>query len=107
MIYWSSGRLAKMYDSVFIAELKAANNSLVEWMKIREDIARAFPGLKTILFSDNKAMTNILSSDKKVHPFASSYADFCRQVVKEHEVEVRWCPAASNLADKLTKPQKW
>lgn len=31
VIYWTSGRLAKLYDSVYAAELKAARNSLVEF----------------------------------------------------------------------------
>lgn len=37
VIHWTSGRLAKLYDSVYIAELKAARNSLVEYLMLRDD----------------------------------------------------------------------
>lgn len=107
VIFWTGGRLAKLYDSVYIAELKASMNSLVEFLKIKSDVIRTFPSAKLVMFSDNKAMVTSLNSDKEVHPFATTYADFCRTACREHEIHVKWCPSAANHADKLTKPTKW
>lgn len=107
VVFWTGGRLAKLYDSVYIAELKASMNSLIEFLKIKSDIVRAFPSAKLVLFSDNKALVTSLNSEKEVHPFATTYADFCRTSCREHQIAIKWCSSANNHADKLTKPTKW
>lgn len=66
-----------------------------------------YPDAKVILFCDNQTMVSKVTSDKEVHPFATDYADFCRQTVTEHNITVKWCPSDKNLADRLTKPSKW
>lgn len=107
VVHWTSGRLAKLYDSVYIAELKAARNSLVTFLEVRNDVFRSFPGVQVVMFCDNKSMVDKINSDDEVHPFASDYADFCRQTAREYHVTVKWCPSRANLADKLTKATKW
>lgn len=96
VIFWTSGRLAKLYDSVFIAELKAARNSLVEFLQLKNDIIRAFPNVKPVMFCDNQSMVDKVNSDGEVHPFATDYADFVRQAIKEHNICVKWCASAAN-----------
>lgn len=107
VVYWTSGRLAKLYDSVFIAELKAARNSLVSFLDLRSDVLKAFPDIKPVMFCDNKAMVDKMGDKSEVHAFATDYADFCRQTIQEYNIVVKWCPSHENLADKLTKATKW
>lgn len=107
VIFWTGGRLAKQYDSVYVAELKAAMNALVEFAKIRPIIREVLGDLPIIMFSDNKAMVTTLNTTKEVHPFACNYADFCRTSLKDMGISMKWCPSAENHADKLTKPTRW
>lgn len=107
VVHWTGGRLARLYDSVYVAELKASMNAIVEFIKIGDTVAAIAGELPVVFFSDNKAMVQTLNSTKETHPFASEYADFCRTKMRELNITVKWCASQENHADKLTKPSKW
>lgn len=107
VIAYGSERLAKLYSSVYSAELKAIEIGIKNLLSIRKSIESVFGLMPITLFCDNKAAVDTLRSNKEVHPFVTDSADIIRQLLNDNSIDVRWVCTEENLADCLTKPKKW
>lgn len=79
-VTWGSERLAKLYESVYSAEAKAAELALRACLKVLPSVRALYPGLGLVFFTDNKALSTSLMGNSEPHPFASSSIDFLREV---------------------------
>lgn len=105
-VSWGSERLAKLYESVFSSEAKAVELGLKALFKVLPAIRSLFGQLPLILYTDNKALKDVINSTNETHPFATSSIDFIRQVAIENNISIRWVSTKENLADILTKPSR-
>lgn len=95
-ISWSSSKLAKLYDSVYAAEVQAAKLALLHYLEVRSSIEALHGTLQPILFIDNKAAVQSLNSDKRPHPFASESVDFVRQELSIIGGKCKWVCSQGN-----------
>lgn len=107
VIHFGSERLAKLYNSVYAAEIKAIENGIKHYLKLRNTVVSVFKDLEVVLFNDNKAAVTTLNNDKEPHPFVTESVDIVRQLCVDNGLKVTWVASQDNLSDCLTKPQKW
>lgn len=107
VVSFHSERLAKLYNSVYAAEIKAIENGIKQFLIVYRKINLVFKDLKGIVFNDNKAAVLTLTNGKEPHPFVSDSVDIVKQLLGDNHLSIHWVNSEGNLADCLTKPQKW
>lgn len=107
VIDYGSEKLAKLYNDVFSAKLKALTLAIKRFLEISKLFKEIYGKLKVVAICDNKAAVLTINNEKEPHPFASEFVDFLRQICEEKEITCKWVPTDQNLADCLTKAKKW
>lgn len=106
-VSWGSERLGKLFESVYSAEAKSAEMGIKAYLKMLPLVKKLFGDLKTILFTDNKALFHSLSNNSEdIHPFASTSIDFIKQSLTDFNITAKWVKTSDNLSDILTKPSR-
>lgn len=106
-LFWTSRRLASLYNSSYAAESKGMSEACVVLAQYAELIKQAWPGVKFIMLNDNRALCESILNRGKPHPFASTIIDFVKEKLTEYECELKWIRTHLNLADQLTKFKKF
>lgn len=102
-IFWTSRRLASLYNSSYAAESKGLSEACAVLAQHEAQIRQIWPHIKFVMMNDNKALCESIVNRGAPHPFASNIIDFVKEKLNAYDCQLKWIRTSDNLADQLTK----